>query len=655
LKDGGEGVKSALDLLVPGASTGEINDAWTAATVTDKFAAPADVMSVNAHYSHWLLQPASGSTLVRTGDLPAPPAPPAEPANARRIWFTMGCHGGLNIPNTYAGGEAVSAQHRDWTESLRAAVYVANNGYGYGDTLSNALSERLMTIFAGNLNTQGSIGENWVRSVHEYWLGAGAYPIYDEKALTEANMFGLPHWTVQGAAAPPTATPPTLGNDPVSGLEVATIAVNPALHANSDPARGQWWDIGGLTTDVQYRPIQPRLELDVTHPTQSARGIIIRSLVTSDTGGVNPGTSTPTIDFTDHEYERSYRNIVFPANHVNLTRSREFGDTKQGFVLTAGQFRPADPPGAQGIERLVHSIGVEIAYSSGPEGTPPRIQQVSSTFAGGQASILVQTADASKRVAALYNDGSNWQFKELTQTSPNMWTGLVTAGGPIEVFAQAQNALGYVGYSANKGFNFTSITDAGGPDILIESPPSRAVYTLNQSVTASYACSDPAGVASCTGTAPNGGAVHTSTPGARTFTVTATDLGGNQTTESHTYFVRYAFQGFFPPVDNPPVLNNGRAGRIVPVKWRLRDAAGNYIRDLSTVKSITSRLISCDSRPSDELETTEAGTVSSLEYVLAEEQFKYHWKTLGVWKNTCRRLVVELADGTKPFADFKFR
>ncbi|MGH3131635.1 MAG: hypothetical protein ACRDNX_12525, partial [Gaiellaceae bacterium] len=77
LKDGGEGVKSALDLLVPGASTGEINDAWTAATVTGKFAAPADVMSVNAHYSHWLLQPAAGSALVRTGDLPAPPAPPA--------------------------------------------------------------------------------------------------------------------------------------------------------------------------------------------------------------------------------------------------------------------------------------------------------------------------------------------------------------------------------------------------------------------------------------------------------------------------------------------------------------------------------------------------------------------------------------------------
>ena len=155
LTDGGQAVASGL-VPLGGPNSTLINDTWTSATLGTAFtnsADPADVLSVNAHYSHWLLQPAAGSTLVSTANLPD-----VEDAFAERILFTMGCHGGLNVPDTLLGPTPTAFQRDrllDWTQSYaqaRAAVYVANTGFGYGDTVANALSERLMSIFAEQIS-----------------------------------------------------------------------------------------------------------------------------------------------------------------------------------------------------------------------------------------------------------------------------------------------------------------------------------------------------------------------------------------------------------------------------------------------------------------------------------------------------------------------
>jgi hypothetical protein len=80
--------------------------------------------------------------------------------------------------------------------------------------------------------------------------------------------------------------------------------------------------------------------------------------------------------------------------------------------------------------------------------------------------------------------------------------------------------------------------DATRPTAAITSPAAGATYTLNQSVTASYACSDPlSGIASCTGTTLNGLGINTSSTGTKTFTVNATDLAGNTTSASVSYTV----------------------------------------------------------------------------------------------------------------------
>ncbi|MHB1880185.1 MAG: Ig-like domain-containing protein [Acidimicrobiales bacterium] len=80
------------------------------------------------------------------------------------------------------------------------------------------------------------------------------------------------------------------------------------------------------------------------------------------------------------------------------------------------------------------------------------------------------------------------------------------------------------------------------PAIDLVAPTDGAVYTVGQTVDASYTCSDVAsyGIATCTGTVPDGSAIDTSTVGTHTFTVNATDLRGTPATQSVSYYVQAA-------------------------------------------------------------------------------------------------------------------
>jgi hypothetical protein len=372
-------------------------------------------------------------------------------------------------------------------------------------------------------------------------------------------------------------------------------------------------------------------------------------------GGVDPVTSLPTIDLTSHEPERNFRDTVFPASIVNLTRARTLGGVqRQLLVLTAGQYRPATPPGPTGIERLVQSATFEVLYSTSTDFSPPGIRLVNSTFAAGVATIVVETTEPVRRVAAIVNDTASWRFVELANApGTNRWTASVTSTVPVEVGAMAQDTAGNVGYSFNKGFNFTSIADNGGPEILIDSPGEGQIFTLGAEARASYACSDPAGVVSCVGTVPNNGLLDTSSVGTKEFTVRATDTGGRVTTVTRQYVIRYAFSGFRPPIDNPPTINVANAGRTIPVKWQLRNASGGSITSLAAVKKITVTVIDCANRPADVLPDQPAGSSSGLSH--DGSQYQFNWVTQRSWAGSCRRLTVEFDDGAKPYADFSFR
>ena len=165
------------------------------------------------------------------------------------------------------------------------------------------------------------------------------------------------------------------------------------------------------------------------------------------------------------------------------------------------------------------------------------------------------------------------------------------------------------------------------PELAISSP-AGTLYTLNQAVTASYSCTDSgSGIASCSGTAPNGAKIDTASAGSKSFTVNASDRAGNTKSSGVSYTVNYNFSGFLSPVNNAPTVNTGKPGRTYSVKWQLRDANGNYISALSAVTSITYQSTACGAfanGPTDPLEATATGN-SGLRYDSTANQYMYNW------------------------------
>lgn len=78
--------------------------------------------------------------------------------------------------------------------------------------------------------------------------------------------------------------------------------------------------------------------------------------------------------------------------------------------------------------------------------------------------------------------------------------------------------------------------DAPPPPVTIISPENESEVARGATVLADYSCAMP-GVVSCVGPVPDGSPIDTSTLGARSFTVTATDGSGAQASETHRYTV----------------------------------------------------------------------------------------------------------------------
>jgi hypothetical protein len=132
----------------------------------------------------------------------------------------------------------------------------------------------------------------------------------------------------------------------------------------------------------------------------------------------------------------------------------------------------------------------------------------------------------------------------------------------------------------------------------------------------------------------------------------ALDNAGNSGLASATYYVIYNFNGFFAPVDNPPVVNTVKAGSAIPVKFSL---GGNQGLGILADGSPTSGPVSCAFTPfTDPIEETMTAGSSSLQYDPATDQYIYVWKTNKLWAGTCRALAVKLIDGTTHYAYFKF-
>ena len=474
-----------------------------------------DIVSFNAHFDHYRALPAVGDQVAGFNDnfevTEITGLAPNDQLLDGSLIFSMGCHSGLNVPDTSFG---ITGVFDDWAQAFtdQQAVYVGNTGFGYGDTETVGYTERLLQLFARNLaqpvaadlldpSTITTIGQALQFAKQETFAELPDVSVYHEKALQEATMYGLPFYRLGVAPTLPPAPPdnePAV--DPLTGdpaVVYTADAENVTNTVGTPPNEETYFsnvnENGDPTTVTQPgRPIQPTLVIDVTDvdPADStqleteARGAIILDM-TSSYVTIDPVVSVPVFDESSQAVEPEIDGIVYPTVPQTISTRETPAGTRQQLVLATGQYRGTED---LGVQRLDDDIDVVVYYSNDPDVSPPAILAVDSQLIGAQLTITADVDPGSgtdvDRVYVLVTPEpgaalADWFGVELVETSPGRWAGGITfASAPtdIEFLVQAKDEAGNVGVSTNKAVNF------GEKEI----PPPLAV-TLTTTVTPTVA------------------------------------------------------------------------------------------------------------------------------------------------------------------------
>lgn len=196
--------------------------------------------------------------------------------------------------------------------------------------------------------------------------------------------------------------------------------------------------------------------------------------------------------------------------------------------------------------------------------------------------------------------------------------------------------------------------DKTSPEISITTPTKEAEYIVNSPIIASWSATDGlSGINSAIGTVPSGSAIDTSKAGSGTFRVIVTDNAGNKTEVIRTYHVRYSYGGVLAPI-NQDGSSIFKLDRVIPVKFQLKDASGNYI-STAVAKIYLSKISNEVAGAEVEAESPgEANTGNLFRYNATDNQYIFNLGTSNLSQGTWQ-IRIELNDGSSKFINVSVR
>jgi hypothetical protein len=157
---------------------------------------------------------------------------------------------------------------------------------------------------------------------------------------------------------------------------------------------------------------------------------------------------------------------------------------------------------------------------------------------------------------------------------------------------------------------------------------------VGQTVHASFTCADTggSGIASCTGTVPDGATLDTSAPGVRHFEVAAVDGAGNATTVVHDYVVFASWEG---RLVLPPEVATLRAGQPADLRFGI----GGDLGEILEPGAPYAEPVDCGSGVAQATPRTTAASVGP-DFRVVSGQYRFRWRTERSWAGTCYALVL---------------
>lgn len=404
-----------------------------------------------------------------------------------------------------------------------------------------------------------------------------------------------------------------------------------------------------------------------------------------------------------------YRDLSQPAT-VRLSRTAA-GDPADGvaqgarisadgryvaFSSRATNLHPDDPDGADDIYVADVATG-ELRLASqtddGVKGTHGG-SQVVLTLDGGAGVVFSTFLKNFDPTATAFDYG--WYLKRLSAPEPpppadgngdGVVDALQPAGSAAGAFVDASTTPATSGSVVDRGGLEVSVTDA--PDaadgVLVTVGPAVAGSTratvsacgvtlrLAAGTSAILTCGSVI-VETLTGTVQaelDGGAIVVTVPAGASARISDTAAGadvsgvsgtgvtatvGGRTTPvaagASASFAAWTVSALGAPVDPRPVVNSVKAGRAVPLKWHVSDAAGAPVTTLTSA-TVTVQHLACGLGTTvDEIEQTFAGG-SGLQN-LGNGDYQLNWKTSGAFAGSCKTMTLDLGGGVVVQADFRF-
>ena len=342
-------------------------------------------------------------------------------------------------------------------------------------------------------------------------------------------------------------------------------------------------------------------------------------------------------------------NVSIPCNASDGGSGLASASDASFALLTNVAANTEDPNASTNQHDVLDDVG--NSTTAGPI-AGNKVDRKAPVVACGAADGNWHAADAS--IPCTATDGGSG-LANASDASFNLVTNVAAGTETSNASTNSRNVPDDVGNNATAGPITGNKIDKKGPVVALTCPVLPVL--LNAPTSANWTATD-GGSGVAIGFASGSFGIPTNSVGPKTASAAAGvshDDVGNPSSASPpcNYSVAFGFIGFRTPVDNNSVMNTANSGQAIPLKWELRDFAGNPVTTLGSV-TVTVTSLGCSAGTTGDLIEEYAAGASGLQNH-GDGSYQFNWKTPTSYARSCKTMKLDLGEGTPRTALFEFR